>query len=88
MQTTVKVAVSLPKEQFRLAERRRRRLHVSRSAMVREALSQWLKSLEEQEAIRRYVEGYQRRPESLKGWRAVETMQAEAAAKVIGHEAW
>ena len=43
MHTTVKVAVSLPKTQFQLAEKQRRLLHVSRSAMVREALSQWLK---------------------------------------------
>jgi len=88
MHTTVKVAVSLPKEQFRLAEKRRHLLRVSRSAMVREAIDRWLKSFEEQEAIRQYVEGYRRRPESLKGWGAVEKMQVKAAATVIGHEAW
>lgn len=84
MHTTVKVAVSLPKEQFRLAERRRRLLHVSRSAMVREALQQWLKKLEEQEAVRRYVEGYQRQPQSHQDARAMQHASIEALA----HEAW
>ena len=88
MHTTVKVAVSLPKEQFRLAERRRRLLHVSRSAMVREALSRWLKAMEEDEAVRRYVEGYQRHPESKRSWKAIERMQVEAIAKELGHETW
>ena len=84
MHTTVKVAVSLPKEQFRLAERRRRLLHVSRSAMVREALQQWLKKLEEHEAVRRYVEGYQRQPQSRQDARAMQQTSMEALA----HEAW
>jgi len=88
MQTTVKVAVSLPREQFRLAEKRRRLLRVSRSAMVREALEQWLKTLEEQKAVRQYVEGYQRHPESTKGWKAIERVQVEAIAKELGHETW
>jgi hypothetical protein len=88
MHTTVKVAVSLPKEQFRLAEKQRRALHVSRSAMVQEALAQWLKTLEEEEAVRRYIEGYQRHPESTKGWKAIERMQTKAIAKELGHETW
>ena len=88
MQTTVKVAVSLPKAQYKVAEKRRRILHVSRSAMVREALQQWLRNLEEQEAVRQYIEGYQRHPESTKGWKAIERVQVEAIAKELGHETW
>ena len=88
MQTTVKVAISLPKDQFRLAEKQRHLLHVSRSAMVRNALSQWLKAIEEDKAVRRYLEGYQRHPESTRGWRAIERMQVEAIAKELGHETW
>ena len=84
MQTTVKVAVSLPKAQFQLAERQRRLLHVSRSAMVREALQQWLKTLDEQEAVQQYIEGYQRRPESREGVKAMQ----RAAVEALTHEAW
>lgn len=84
MHTTVKVAVSLPKEQFQLAERQRRLLRVSRSAMVREALSQWLDALKEQEAIQQYVEGYRRHPQSPQEIRVME----QAAAEALAHETW
>ncbi|MDP3722776.1 MAG: ribbon-helix-helix protein, CopG family [Candidatus Omnitrophota bacterium] len=84
MQTTVKVAVSLPREQFRLAEKRRRALRVSRSAMVREAIHQWLKSFEEERAIRQYIDGYRRHPQSPQEVDAME----RAAAEALRHEAW
>ena len=84
MHTTVKVAVSLPKAQFQIAEKRRRLLHVSRSAMVREALQQWLKNLEEQEAVRQYIEGYRQRPESREEIKAMQ----HAAVEALTHEAW
>lgn len=84
MHTTVKVAVSLPKAQFRVAEKRRRLLHVSRSAMVREALHQWLKAAEEQEASRQYLEGYRRHPQSPQ---EIDVME-RAAAEALKHEAW
>ncbi len=88
MQTTVKVAVSLPKTQFQSLEKQRRIRHLSRSAMVREVLDQWLKHVNEEEAVRRYIAGYQRHPESAKGWRAIERVQVEAMAKELGHETW
>ena len=85
---TVKMAVSLPKEQFRLIEHQRHKLKLSRSAAVREALRQWLKVFEEQEAIRQYIEGYQRHPEKAEGWEAIERVQAEAIVEELGHETW
>lgn len=84
MHTTVKVAISLPKAQFQIAEKRRRLLHVSRSAMVREALDQWLKSFAEAEAVRQYVEGYRRHPQSPQEIRVMEWASAEA----LQHETW
>ena len=84
MHTTVKVAVSLPKTQFQLAERQRRLLRVSRSAMVREAIGQWLKAFEEQKAIRQYIDGYRRHPQSLREIRIME----RATTETLTHEAW
>ena len=84
MQTTIKMAISLPKTQFRLVERRRRRLHLSRSAIVQEALAQWFRSFEEQEAVREYVAGYQRHPESPAELRAMQ----RAAVEALKHETW
>lgn len=88
MQTTVKVAVSLPKEAFRLVERRRRHLKLSRSAAVARAIAEWLHASEDDQRVRRYVEGYHRHPESTTGWKAVEHTQAEAIVKELGHETW
>jgi hypothetical protein len=85
---TVKVAISLPEDQFRLMEKRRRTLKVSRSFAVRQALSQWLGLSRELDAIRRYVEGYRRAPESPEGWKSIEQVQAEGVAGELGHEAW
>jgi Arc/MetJ-type ribon-helix-helix transcriptional regulator len=84
MQTTVKVAVSLPKEQFRLMERQRRLLKVSRSAAVRQAIHRWLQSLEEQAAIQQYIEGYRRHPESSEEIKAIE----QASVEALQHETW
>lgn len=88
MAMTVKVAVSLPKDQFRLMERRRRTLKVSRSFAVREALSHWLRVSRQDDAIQRYLEGYRRAPEPIKGWSVIEKVQAEGIAQELGHEAW
>ncbi len=61
---TIKVAISLPKEEFRALEKRRRQLKQSRSAVIAEAIRQWLKAQQESEDIRRYIKGYQRHPET------------------------
>lgn len=70
---TVKVAISLPKEEFRALEKRRRQLKQSRSAVIAKAIRQWLKAQQEAEDVQRYVEGYQKYPET-------EEEMAEAAA--------
>jgi len=70
---TVKVAVSLPKEQFEQLERLRKQLKLSRSALVSQAIRQFLKIHREEEDIRRYIEGYRKYPET-------EEELAEAAA--------
>ncbi len=88
MQSTVKVAVSLPKAEFRLVEQQRRRLKVSRSAVVREALSRWLESFQQQQAIQQYVDGYRRIPEDTRVGAGIEELQADALARDQQHEAW
>ena len=63
---TVKVAISLPKEEFDAVERLRRELGLSRSALIARALRAWLKERSETQQVRRYLEGYRRNPESEK----------------------
>ena len=88
MTTTIKVAVSLPKVQFRLMEHQRRLMKVSRSTAVREALTQWLTAMQEQDAIQHYVEGYQRSPESIQEAERWGQAQAQALATSLDHETW
>ena len=78
---TVKVAVSLPKGRFKTLEDIRHKLSISRSALVDEALRFWLESRKKEELIRRYEEGYIRKPESADELRAFESAQLKALPK-------
>ncbi len=82
---TAKVAISMPKELFRSIEQVRREMKIPRSAAIVEAIRTWLKSRQEKEMIRQYVEGYRRHPEKIS------TAEAKAwtkmAAEVFHKEA-
>jgi len=73
--TTAKVAVSVPTDLFRAGEGVRKRTGQSRSAVLREALRQWLANHPHAEEVRAYREGYRRRPEGRR-----ETVATIAAA--------
>lgn len=60
----VKVAISLPKKEFIAQEKARKALGKSRSAVITQALNLWLKKLEEEKEIQRYIEGYKKQPET------------------------
>ena len=60
----VKVAISLPKEDFKLLEAIRKRIGISRSALIDRAIRSWLAKQEEKEMVRQYIEGYKRHPET------------------------
>ena len=59
-----KVAVSVPTDLFEAVERARRDARKSRSAVVQDALRQWLRRQAEIGLVRDYEAGYQRHPES------------------------
>ena len=61
---SVKIAVSLPREAYRAMEVVRRRLKTTRSALVAEAIRQWLSGLKKEDEVRRYIEAYTRMPET------------------------
>jgi metal-responsive CopG/Arc/MetJ family transcriptional regulator len=85
MNRTAKVAVSLPADILRSVERVRRKLGKSRSAVVAEALDDWLRARELSEADRRYVRGYARIPEAPEEIAATDAIAADAMA---GWEPW
>jgi metal-responsive CopG/Arc/MetJ family transcriptional regulator len=61
--TTTKVAVSLPDPLYRAVERARRSARKTRSAVVQEALRDWLRRGAQAELVRDYEAGYRARPE-------------------------
>lgn len=61
--STVKVAISLPKETMEEVESLRHQLHLPRSRAVLEALLLWLKKKHEDQKIKQYVESYKKKPE-------------------------
>lgn len=63
---TAKIAVSLPEQLYRSLESARRRTGKTRSAIVQEALRDWLRQRVQAELVRDYEEGYRRQPESAR----------------------
>lgn len=80
----VKVAVSLPREVYRQVEKSRKRLRISRSAVISNALKSWTASSREQEKIRAYVEGYRRSPETSQEQRLFGSL----AGEILATEDW
>ncbi len=78
MLKTLKIAISLPKEDFEKIEKIRRDLGMGRSAVIDKAIHFWLKGLEEKEMIRQYEEGYKKKPEPADEIMAMEKTSAEA----------
>lgn len=78
-----KIAISLPDRQAREIERIRRARRIPRSCVVQRAIDLYLTEEGRTLAVRRYEEGYRRRPE-----RAESDAYAKAAAGVIGAEEW
>lgn len=81
---TVKIAVSLPKAEFRAVEKWRRELKKSRSAVIADAIRHWLKAQQEAEDVRRYIEGYRKYPETEEEMAVCE----KAAVEVLAETEW
>jgi metal-responsive CopG/Arc/MetJ family transcriptional regulator len=81
---TVKVAVSLPVEEYRQVEKARKQRRISRSAIISEAIKHWIAANREQEKIHAYVEGYQRLPETARELKLFESL----AGEVLAAEEW
>ncbi len=62
--SAAKIAVSLPDELYRALEGVRRRTGRSRSAVVQEAVRDWLRRQVRGDLVREYEEGYRRSPEA------------------------
>ena len=78
MRNTLKIAISLPKEDFYKLEQIRKKLGFGRSHIIDKAIRFWLGYREQEELIKRYQEGYRKKPESVQEIQAMEQAAAEA----------
>ena len=78
MRNTLKIAISLPKEDFYKLEQIRKKLGFDRSNIIDKAIRFWLDYREREELIKRYQEGYRKKPESVQEIQAMEQAAAEA----------
>jgi metal-responsive CopG/Arc/MetJ family transcriptional regulator len=62
--SAAKIAISLPDDLYRALEGVRRRSGKSRSAVVQEAVRDWLRRQMRGELVREYEAGYRKSPES------------------------
>lgn len=84
MLKTSKIAISLPTDDFEKIERIRKKRGLQRSAVIDEAIRFWLASLEDEQMVKQYEEGYRRKPESADELKAME----EASAKAFEEDGW
>jgi len=71
MKASVKIAISLPGEEFKELEAYRDKEGISRSKFILQALKFWKEEKEKKRLIRIYEEGYKNTPENLReleGW--------------------
>ncbi len=81
---TVKMAISLPKEDFIMIEKLRRELNIPRSTLIDQAIRFWFSKRAEREQIHQYEQGYRKKPEKAQELRALERAQME----VLPEEDW
>ena len=80
-----KVAVSVPADLLEAVEGARRRSKQTRSAVVQEALRQWLRRQAEANLVREYEAGYRRQPE---GRGEIDAATASAVGLLGGEDDW
>ena len=78
-----RVTISIPEAQAAAIEEIRRRKGISRSRVVQEAIALTLAEQEKARAIRRYEEGYRKRPETTEA-----LAYAKATAATMSKERW
>ncbi len=84
MARTVKTAISIPREDFKLVEVIRKETGKSRSQILVEALRWWLARRWVEEMEKRYEEAYRRKPERLADIKAL----MKAGMPAWGDEKW
>lgn len=80
----MKIAISLPKEEFLFIENLKHKLKISRSKLVQQAIDFWIQYRRQKEVITKYESGYRKKPEKLSSIAHMEKTQYEA----LSNERW
>lgn len=84
MRTTKKIAISLPADLLKSAERARRARKQTRSEFLRHALESFLRAEAEKQDIGRYVQAYREQPETPEDITGIGAL----GRKVLSEEPW
>ncbi len=84
MSKAAKIAISLPKELLKTAERERKARGQSRSQFFRQAVETFLRQARQQNAIEQYIQGYREQPETEEEVAAVH----QVSSAVLKQEPW
>jgi metal-responsive CopG/Arc/MetJ family transcriptional regulator len=85
MPPAIKIAVTVPADLHRAVGVARRRRGRSRSAVVQDALRQWLRHEAQVELVREYEAGYRKQPE---GQREIDAAMATAVGLLRDGDDW
>jgi metal-responsive CopG/Arc/MetJ family transcriptional regulator len=85
MPLAVKIAVTVPAQLYKAMESARKRQARSRSAIVQEALRQWLRQQVHAALVHEYEQGYRRKPETK---REIDAAMATAISLLDGESDW
>ncbi len=81
---TVKTAIAIPRQDFAIVERLRKRLHKTRSQIFVEAFRAWVEQRRQSETEERYAEAYRKHPEKTSDT----TAMLKALAGTWPKESW
>ena len=79
----MKIAISLPREEFLFLEKLKNSLNISRSKLIQQAVAYWLESRKEKELIHKYEKGYRQKPERLSKITAMQKAQYDVLSRIL-----
>ncbi len=71
----MKIAISIPREDYLLLEKLRLKLRFGRSRLIQEAIRCWLDARKQKILINKYEAGYRKKPEKFLEVKAIERAQ-------------
>mgnify|MGYP001304100541 CR=1 FL=1 len=74
---TTKLTVSIPKDAYERIEREKKQKGIGSSEFIRHVLEEFFQRKDEEEQIKKYIEGYKKKTEDMGKFAALEKASAE-----------